>query len=418
LPLHLPTVAVARPWDREPRFDLALRSPLANDEWAWRVLRPDHPAVAGPPNILRRNDPGEAFRVIAGRYGEPVSWCVLGGNVASVSNWTGITYAEQYAAVTGGAGVFPCGGMYYLAVEGPHAAEVLDLLTPRQIDRLEIGQAAFVLFTTPEGSVDTEGVVLRVAADAFWVSIGGECGPPTWLHDAIDSHPDTRARETDLSSFNIKGPDRTAAMAALVRDEHSSGLAELKPFHGMPVRTRGGGAAWVVRTVIGIELWTTGEVMHDVWQDIVAAPERYTPCGWDVLATFRLECREFAFYLCPLDIHRGTHLLDSGLGHAISRAKTGRYVGAEALAGPPRSNGRMWVGGLRAQSPDAPERQIGEPFADQHSGEPRGFVTSSGHSPREGRALGFAHLATSTAPGEAVRFADGTVWRAATLPMV
>jgi aminomethyltransferase len=413
----MPSASVPRAWDPGPRFELGLRSPLVTDEWAWRTLRPDHPALLGRPNVLRRNDPGDAFRVIADKYGQPNSYCVLGGNVASVSNWEGITFTEQYQAVTRGAGVFPCGGMYYLSVVGPHAADVLNLLTPKRIDSLEIGQAAFAIFTTPEGTVDTEGVVLRDGEQSFQVSVGGDACPPTWLHDAIDAYPDTRAQETNLSSFNIKGPDRMAAMAELLRDEYVPGLATLRAFRGMPVRTRLGGDAWVVRTVIGVELWAADEVIHQTWRAMVADPGRYTPCGWDLLATFRLECREFTFYLCPLDIHRGTYLFDVGLGHMVSRRKAGPYVGAEALANPARWGGRMWIGGLTAHSPEAPERQIGEHIFHAGSDQPGGYVTSAGSSPREGRQLCFAHLAFGIRPGETVRFADGTTWRVLTLPM-
>jgi hypothetical protein len=89
--------------------------------------------------------------------------------------------------------------------EVSRACDVLNLLTPRRIDLLEVGHAAFVVFTTPEGTIDTEGVVVRDGEESFQVSVGGDTRPPTWLHDAIDKYPGTRAEEADLSSFNIKG---------------------------------------------------------------------------------------------------------------------------------------------------------------------------------------------------------------------
>ncbi|MFE6040537.1 hypothetical protein [Streptomyces sp. NPDC056452] len=414
---HMPSAPVTCSWDPGPRFEVGLRSPLAKDEWVWRTLPPGHPALVGRPTVLRRSDPGDALAVIAEKYGQPKSYCVLGGSVASVSNWEGVTFTEQYRAVTSGAGVFPCGGMYYLSVVGPHASDVLDLLTPRRIDDLAIGQAAFAIFTTPEGTVDTEGVVLRDGEQSFLVSIGGEACPPKWLHDAMDTYPDTHAHETNMSSFNIKGPNRTKAMAGLLQDEYASGLDTLRAFHGMPVRTRRGGNAWVVRTVIGIEMWATAEVIREAWREMVAQPDSYTPCGWDLLASYRLECQEFAFYLCPLDIHRDTYLLDAGLGHVVSRGKKGPFVGREALEHPDRWGGRMWVGGLAASSPDAPERQIGEVVLDAGSDQPCGYVTSAGFSPREGRQLCFVHLAAGISPKETVRFADGTTWRVSALPM-
>ncbi|MEO3755213.1 hypothetical protein [Streptomyces sp. B6B3] len=369
------------------------------------------------PRTLRRNDPGDAIRTIAERYGEPESYCVLGGNVASVSTWRGISFEDQYAAVTRGAGVFPCGGMYYLSVTGPHASDVLNLLTPRRVDLLEVGQAAFVVFTTPEGTVDTEGVVLRVGDDGFHVSIGGEARPPTWLHDAIDHHPGTRVEEVDISSFNIKGSARLPAMAALLAEEFATPLARLGRFRGLRARTRWGARVWVVRTLIGVEMWAAPEDIHLAWRAMVAAPETYAPCGWDVLATYRLECQEFSFFLCPLDIHRGTHLFDVGLGHVVSARKHPPYMGFEALQKPAQAGGRMRIAGLRPTSPDAPCRTVGERLFGGASDGLTGYVTSAGYSPRDRRALCFAHLPVDVPPDGTVRFEDGTTWSVVPLPI-
>ncbi|KAB8161723.1 aminomethyl transferase family protein [Streptomyces sp. 3MP-14] len=414
-----PSTALAlRPWDLGPRFDLGPAIPFPADGWAWRTLPPEHPAILARPRALRRNDPGDALGAIAERYGEPESYCVLGGNVASVSTWRGTPFTDQYAALTEGTGAFPCGGMYYFSVAGPHAADLLNLLTPRSVDLLEVGQASFVIFTTPEGTVDTEGVVLRVADETFHLSVGGDTRPPTWLHDAIERFPDTRVEEADLSSFNLKGPRRLAAMTELLADEFAGPLARLGRFRGLPVRTRGGADAWVVRTVIGVELWGSAEVMNEAWRAMVARPERYTPCGWDVLATYRLECPEFAFYLCPLDIHRGTYLLDVGLEHVVSRRKQPPYVGWEALQKPAQFGGRMWMAGLEADSPEAPRRSVGERVSGIDAEAPTGYVTSAGYSPKAGRELCFAHLPVEIPASGTVRFEDGTTWRALPLPIL
>ncbi|GAA2909497.1 hypothetical protein Acy02nite_89070 [Actinoplanes cyaneus] len=406
-----------QPWERGPRFSTALHSPLASDEWAWRKLPPAHPALLGTPHALTFRDPGDAFGAFEQRHGEPAGWYVLGGNIVAVTTWKGLSYQEQYAAVTDGAGVFPCGGMLYLSVSGPHAADLLDLLTPRRMQTLAVGQAAFIVFTTPEGTVDTEGVVLRDGEQSYQLSIGGDTQPPTWLHDAIAQFPDTRVEESPLSSFNIKGGNREAAMAALLHDDDAARLASVKPFRGIRVRTRAGADAWVVRTLIGLELWSGADGMREAYQQMAADAGTYTPCGWDVLASFRMECRDFAFYLAPLDIHRGTHLFDAGLGHLVTAAKTGPYIGAEALADPDRHVGRLWVAGLTATDPDHPERQVGDALRHAGSDQPAGYVTSAGWSPREQRQLCFVHLSPAVRPGDRVRFDDGTTWQVSTLPM-
>src|SRR5579863_20714 len=101
----------ALPWDLPPRFDTELRSPLDADGWRWRVVLPGHRAISQQTDFLRQGD--YALQLISEKYGEPEGYCVLGGRIVAASTWEGISIADQYAAVTRGAGAFPCGSMYY-----------------------------------------------------------------------------------------------------------------------------------------------------------------------------------------------------------------------------------------------------------------------------------------------------------------
>jgi len=366
---------------------------------------------------LRRSDPGDAIGVIAERYGPPDRYCVLGANVAAPSGWAAIPLSAQYRAVREGAGVFPCGGMCYLSFCGPDAVRVLDLLTPRRLDHLEVGHARFVIFTTPGGAVDTEGVVLRTGYESFLVSIGGDAQPPRWLPDACSDYREVGVAETSYSSFNIKGPAREEAMLTLVSPTCANQVRALGPFRGAVVTTAWGQSAWVVRTIIGIELWAEGDVVHEAWTRIVARPETFTPCGWDLLATYRMECTAFPFYMCPLDIHQGTHLFDVGLGRVVSGDKEVDYVGRAGLDAHVLTPDRMWAAGLVATQGYAPRRKVGEKVV-LPGASGNGYVTSAGSSPQIGREVCFAHLPRRYGPGSRVRVTDGSVWEVTELPIL
>lgn len=339
-----------------------------------------------------------------------------GRTAPGVTTWPGVSFDEQYDALAHGTGAFPCGGMYYCGLRGPDAVRVLDALTPRRVSALGVGHGAFAIFTTPDGTVDTEGVIVRDGEESFRISIGGDTRPPNWLHDAVYRFPRVTVAEPDLSSFNLKGPGRDRAMLELISAESVPRVLGLAPFRGTRVTTRWGAEAWVLRTVIGVEMWGTADVMHEAWQRMVAMPDTFTPCGWHVLATYRLECDGFPFYLCPLDVHRGTYLRDAGLGHLVSRRKPEPFVGREALWDPDRFSGRKWVGGLVAMSPDSPRRQIGEPVSSERDA-PVGYVTSAGYSPQAGRELCFAHLPDEVRPGDVICCADGSTWQSVPLPL-
>ncbi len=413
---HLSTQTV-RPWKLLPRFDVALTSPVKGSEWTWRELAPAHPAIREQPAFLRRSDAEDAVWLISERYGDPTAYCVLGANLACVMGWRDLEYDVQYDAITHAAGAFPCGGMYYLSVTGPDAGRALDLLTPRSIGALDVGQATFVIFTTPEGTVETEGIVLRDGLESFKASIGGDTRPPAWLFEAVAEFPAAHAAEANVTSFNLKGPQRDQALQRLLTDEFEAAVPSLPTFRAIPVRTRWGADAWALRTVVGLELWATPAVIREAWRRMVADPKHVTPCGWEVLASYRLECSDISFYLCPLDLHRATYLHDAGLEHVISEGKQTPYVGRAALEQPDRYGGGLQIAGLVAGSASAPRRAVGEPLR-IGPGPVCGFVTTAGWSPVAAREMCFAHLTTQIKPGAMVRFADGTDWQVVPLPIL
>jgi len=403
------------PWMCPPRFEVELISPVVASEWTWRQLGPEHSAIQA--NFLRHNDAEKAIDLISERYGDPLGYCVLGGNIACVSGWQDLDFDRQYRAVTTGAGAFPCGGMYYLHVTGCDAARTLELLTPRSISRLEIGQAAFTLFTTPEGTVDTEAIVLRDGPHSYQLSIGGDTRPPSWLFEALNHQLEVTVEDANLTSFNIKGPRRNTAMARLVAPECVPAITRLPTFRGIPVRTRLGAHVWVLRTIVGIEMWGPPEVIHDVWHDILLDSDHVMPCGWDVLASFRLECAQIQFFLCPLDIHRSTYLHDVGLAHVISRSKHSPFVGQLALQQPERRGGALWMAGLVPTTVDASRLAVGE-VLHTLGGARAGYVTTAGRSPAVGRELCFAHLSRHVVQGSLIRSEDATAWRVVPLPIL
>jgi len=153
---------------------LELRNPLYQDNMVWKVL-PTASVTNGCSQIFSRTrDSTGILDDIAQAVGPPTAMCVLGDNVIGVASWEQIPLAEQYQAVTEGAGAFVASNMHYLRLHGPDAAAVLNMLTPRNIYKLPPGRAMFTLFTTPTGTVDEEAIVLRTGDEEYLVSCG--CG--------------------------------------------------------------------------------------------------------------------------------------------------------------------------------------------------------------------------------------------------
>jgi aminomethyltransferase len=393
-------------------FDLDIRNPLSQAGPVWGTLTAaDLAAVQGPLG-LRRTDPGGVLALTEQVLGPADRWCLLGANVIGVTGWESVPFADQYRAVTTGAGVFVASAMLYLRVSGPGAGAALDMLSPRTLSDLPVGHARFILFTTPAGTIDEEAVVIRTGEEQYELSCGGG-KPPGWLADVAQGRDDVTVQENDRFGFNIKGPKRLQAVQSLLHPDEAEPVAKLVNFQSRPARSRNGDQVRVLKTVIGYEVWATEETLHDTWRLILTGRPQIVPCAWEVLATYRLECTNMVFGLYPVDLHSGTSLHEVGFSWMANRGDGHDYIGRKALL-ESSAHGGLWFAGLRARA-DGPAPPVGREVRSR-SGEFMGYLTSAAPSPRHGAPLGFAHLVPDCVPGSDVLI-DDAVWTVCTLPV-
>jgi len=385
-----------------------LPNPLDQDSAVWRVFPPG----SEPGQGTRCVDGGGILGDLSRAIGPPTGMCLLGDNLIGVTGWAGVPLARQYQAVTEGAGAFVASSMLYLRVAGPDAAALLDMLTPRDVPRLQTGKAMFAIFTTREGTVDEEAIILRTGPDEYLVS----CGGGKWmsgLSEALEAWPRAIVEESDIVSFNIKGPRQAAAMQALLQGGDGPGPAALRPFGACRARTAGGEQVWVLKTRVGMEMWGHASTIRRAWRKILQEPAVATPCAWDVLNVFRLECTSMVFAVYPLDIHVGTTLWEGGYGWMVEKEERD-FIGRDALRAS-RGRERYWLAGLAANDDAAEAPPVGAAVTTR-DGELAGFVTTSAYSVRHRRALAFAHLRRGCRPGDTLALEGYQEWTVNPLP--
>lgn len=391
-----------------------IRNPLAQASLVWATVdRSDLEATCRVWG-LRRTDPGGIFALSDQLLGAATRWTVLGDNVIGAWAWSDVALADQYRAVSTGAGAFIASAMAYVRVSGPDAPAVLDALTPRKLSDLPVNGSRFVLFTTPAGGIDDEAIVVRTGRSEFLMSCGAG-RPPGWLAIALRDFPEAAVDGSPLCSFNIKGPLRLAAVLSIVQPGDRDAITEMATFATHVVRTTVGAEARILKSVIGYEVWAPPDVLCALWRTVITGRPMVVPCGWELLTVYRMECRAIVFGLFPVDLHAGTTPFEIGAGWMVPPVDDGRdYIGRSALmAG--RHSKRLWLAGLRAVDPDVPPPLVGREVFDSTSGAFLGYVTSSAHSPREGRALGFAHLSPRCSEGMEVTVEDSH-WLVSLLP--
>ena len=332
------------------------------------------------------------YQVITHALGEPTSICVLAGSIVGVSTWERVSIERQYLAIQHASGVFEASSMTYLSLKGPDAENMLNRLTPRNMCQLKPGQTKFAIFTTDMGTVDDDAMILRLSEDEFLLSCGGSKSPQqtlSYLPEVLNEFPHVMIRSPDIISFNIKGPKRRMAMMHLIKNADKARVSSLVVFQFCQVRALNNDVVWIVKTKISMEMWGSVETIGWVWKHMLSHQDIYTPCGWNILHAFRMECEDLLLPVYPLDIHDATSLWEIGCGWMV-KEKEGDYIGKDALVHG-KDKKIIELKKIQALSPLSQAAPVGAALY-KENGDFAGYITSSAFSIQAARAVAFAHL--------------------------
>ena len=100
-------------------------------------------------------------------------------------------------------------------ITGPDAQKFTQLLTPRDLSNLAVGQCKYVLITNNEGGILNDPVLLRLAENHFWLSLA-DSDVLLWAQGvAINSGLNVKITEPDVSPLQLQGPTSGEIMVKL-----------------------------------------------------------------------------------------------------------------------------------------------------------------------------------------------------------
>ena len=100
-------------------------------------------------------------------------------------------------------------------ITGPDAYKFTQLLTPRDLSKLAVGQCKYVLITNNEGGILNDPVLLRLAENHFWLSLA-DSDVLLWAQGvAVNSDLNVQIREPDVSPLQLQGPTSGEIMVKL-----------------------------------------------------------------------------------------------------------------------------------------------------------------------------------------------------------
>lgn len=279
-------------------------------------------------------------------------------------------------------------------ITGPDAARFVQLLTPRDLSNMSVGQCKYILITNADGGILNDPILLRLGEDHFWISLA-DSDILLWAQGvAVHADMDVTIREPDVSPLQLQGPRSGDVMRALFGD----GIMDLRYYwlreldlDGIPLVVSRTG--W--SSELGYEIYLRdGARGDDLWERIMAAGAPFGLKPGHTSTIRRIEGGMLSYHadadittnpyelgldrLVNLDIDAdfiGKAALRRIRGQGVSRKQVGLVIESPPLSGP---NTRFW-----------PVTRDGDVI---------GKVTSAVHSPRLERNIALAmisaHFAT------------------------
>ena len=263
-------------------------------------------------------------------------------------------------------------------ITGPDAAKFIQMLTPRDLSSMSVGQCRYILITNSEGGILNDPILLRLAENHFWISLA-DSDILLWAQGvAVHSGLDVKIIEPDVSPLQLQGPKS----GEIMRELFGESILELKYYwlrevelDGIPLVVSRTG--W--SSELGYELYLRDESQGDaLWERIMAVGQSFDLKPGHTSSIRRIEGGMLSYH-ADADIH--TNPYELGLDRLVNLDMKAEFIGKAALR--------------RIKDEGVKRKQVGliidcDPFAGPNTtfltinkgGDAIGKVTSAVYSPR------------------------------------
>ncbi len=213
-------------------------------------------------------------------------------------------------------------------ITGADAAAFVQMLTPRDLSRMAVGQCKYVLITNADGGILNDPILLRLGENHFWISLA-DSDILLWAQGvAVHSGMDVTIREPDVSPLQLQGPKSGEVMKALfgggIMDLRYYWLREVE-LDGIPLVVSRTG--W--SSELGYELYLRdGSRGNELWEKIMAAG---APFGLKPGHTSSIRRIEGGMLSYHADADINTNPYELGLDRLVNLDMEADFIGKAAL---------------------------------------------------------------------------------------
>jgi aminomethyltransferase len=263
-------------------------------------------------------------------------------------------------------------------ITGSDAARFAQLLTPRDLSQMAVGQCKYVLITNAEGGIINDPIMLRVEENKFWISLA-DSDVLLWAQGvATHAGMDVDICEPDVSPLQLQGPRSMDVMKALFGDD----IADMK-YYWLRHLELDGMKLVVSRTgwssELGYEIYLQdGTRGNELWDKIMAAGATFGLQPGHTSTIRRIEGGMLSYH-ADMDIK--TNPFELGMDRLVGLDAPHDFIGKAALhdirdKGITRKQIGIVIDGERLANPNTTFWPI------KHHGNIVGKVTSAVFSPR------------------------------------
>ncbi len=278
-------------------------------------------------------------------------------------------------------------------ITGPDAERFVQMLTPRDLSKMAVGQCKYILITNADGGLLNDPILLRLAENHFWISLA-DSDILLWAQGvAVHSGMDVKICEPDVSPLQLQGPKSGEVMKALFGDA----IMDLKYYwlrevelDGIPLIVSRTG--W--SSELGYELYLQdGSRGDELWEKIMAAG---TPFGLKPGHTSSIRRIEGGMLSYHADADIGTNPYELGFDRLVNLDIDADFIGKAALRrikedGVRRKQVGLIIDGDPLKGPNTSFWSI------KKDGAIIGKVTSAVYSPRLGQNIALAMVSAEHA---------------------
>ena len=214
-------------------------------------------------------------------------------------------------------------------ITGPDAARFVQMLTPRDLSKMAVGQCKYILITNADGGILNDPILLRLAENHFWISLA-DSDILLWaqgvaVHSGHGCH-DWRTR--CVAACSLQGPKSGEIMQALFGDS----IMDLKYYwlrevelDGIPLIVSRTG--W--SSELGYELYLRDGAHGDaLWERIMAAGMAFGLKPGHTSSIRRIEGGMLSYHA---DADINTNPYELGLDRLVNLDMEADFIGKAAL---------------------------------------------------------------------------------------